>query len=103
LGKYWGDSGFGHYTWPISPPLSIDHAHYQVGIMDSDGDEQDRLSFARRNGVSVNKEGHCRGKQYRVILDGQPEDKTDFMGDRQQSARWDTAMKYRGVPRRVGQ
>ena len=41
LGKYWGDAGFGHYTWHILPPLSIDYARYQVGIMDSDGDEQD--------------------------------------------------------------
>ena len=36
--------------------------------MVSDGDEQDRLSFARKNGVSVNKEGgfYCRGRQYEV-------------------------------------
>jgi hypothetical protein len=36
--------------------------------MESDGDEYDRLSFARRNGVSVNKEGgyYCRGRQYGV-------------------------------------
>ena len=36
--------------------------------MESDGDGQDRFSFARRNGVSVNKEGgyYCRGRQYGV-------------------------------------
>ncbi len=35
-------------------------------MSDSKGDEFDQLSFARRNGVSVNKEGgyFCRGKQY---------------------------------------
>ena len=36
--------------------------------MESNGDGQDRLSFARWNGVSVNKEGgyYCRGRQYGV-------------------------------------
>ena len=36
--------------------------------MENDGDGQDRLSFARWNGVSVNKEGgyYCRGRQYGV-------------------------------------
>ena len=36
--------------------------------MESDGDEQDWLSFARWNGVFVNKDGgyHCRGRQYGV-------------------------------------
>ncbi len=36
--------------------------------MESDGDDHYRLSFARRNGVSVNKEGgyYCRGRQYGV-------------------------------------
>jgi hypothetical protein len=36
--------------------------------MESDGDGQDRFSFARWNGVSVNKEGgyYCRGRQYGV-------------------------------------
>jgi hypothetical protein len=35
-------------------------------MSDSEGDKFDQLSFARRNGVSVNKEGgyYCRGKQY---------------------------------------
>jgi hypothetical protein len=38
-------------------PWRVDRTVYQVGItMESDGDEHDRLSFARRNGVSVNKE-----------------------------------------------
>ena len=36
--------------------------------MESDGGGQDWLSFARWNGVSVNKEGgyYCRGRQYGV-------------------------------------
>ncbi len=35
-------------------------------MSDSEGDAFDQLSFARRNGVYVNKEGgyYCRGKQY---------------------------------------
>ncbi len=35
-------------------------------MSESDGDEFDQLSFACKNGVSVNKEGgyYCRGKQY---------------------------------------
>ncbi len=34
--------------------------------MESNGDEHNWLSFARRNGVSVNKEGgyYCLGRQY---------------------------------------
>ena len=36
--------------------------------MKSDGGGQDRLSFARWNGVSMNKEGgyYCHGRQYGV-------------------------------------
>ncbi len=37
-------------------------------MSDSEGDKFNQLSFAHRNGVSVNKEGgyYCHGKQYSV-------------------------------------
>ena len=54
--------------------------------MKSDGDGQDRLSFARWNGISVNKEGgyYCLGRQYgvekKLAVGDCHENKSSFVG-----------------------
>ncbi len=56
--------------------------------MESDGDGQDWLSFARWNGVSMNKEGgyYCCGRQYgvekKLAVEGYYENKKKLCGGR---------------------